>query len=147
MAMIATLAAALVWSGAVAAQPQAAPAAPTIVVVDEQAVVTREPVPHGAIRRGTAYRIIDAAPGRDSEFGHRVPDPDGAIGLHVLTPAEVHHLLSGVGEVESDGVKRRVGPGIIAYLLHRANVGNRQVGAKPLSLIVAYALKKQVAPK
>lgn len=126
---------------------QAASPAPAMVVVDERAVVKREPVPHGAIGMSTAYRITDAVPGRNFEFRRRILDKGAAIGLHVLSHDEVYYVLAGEGEVESDGVKRRLGPGMTAYLFDGANVGIRQTGRKPLSLIVAYPLKGRVSAK
>lgn len=122
-------------------------AAPPMVVVDERAVERREPVPHGAIGMSTAYRITDAVPGRNFEFRRRILDKGAAIGLHVLSHDEVYYVLAGEGEVTSDGVIRRVGPGMTAYLFDGANVGIRQTGAKPLSLIVAYPLKARVPAK
>ena len=122
-------------------------AAPPMVVVDERATVRREAAPHGAIGMSTAYRISDAVPGRNFEFRRRILDPGAAIGPHPLSHDEVYYVLSGEGEVESDGVKRRLTAGMTAYLFERATVGIRQVGAKPLSLIVAYPLKERVAPK
>ncbi len=123
---------------------QAASPAPPMVVVDERAVEKREPVPHGALGMSTAYRITDAVPGRNFEFRRRTLDKGAAIGLHVLSHDEVYYVLSGKGHVSSDGVTRRLGPGMTAYLFDGANVGIRQTGAKPLSLIVAYPLKARV---
>lgn len=122
-------------------------AAPPMVVVDERAVERREPVPHGAIGMSTAYRITDAVPGRNFEFRRRILDKGAAIGLHALSHDEVYYVLAGEGEVTSDGVVRRLGPGMTAYLFDGANVGIRQRGAKPLSLIVAYPLKARVPAK
>ncbi|MBN2970944.1 cupin domain-containing protein [Roseomonas aeriglobus] len=121
--------------------------APPMMVVDEKDVRTREPVPHGNIGMSTAWRITDAVPGRNFEFRRRALDKGAAIGLHVLSHDEVYYVLSGEGEVESDGTKRRLGPGMTAYLFEGANVGIRQTGAKPLSLIVAYPLKSRVPVK
>lgn len=122
-------------------------AAPPMVVVDERDVRTREPVPHGRIGMSTAWRISDAVPGRNFEFRRRALDKGAAIGLHVLGHDEVYYVLSGEGEVESDGVRRRLTAGMTAYLFDGANVGIWQRGKKPLSLIVAYPLKERVAPK
>ncbi len=121
--------------------------APPMVVVDERTVAKREPVPHGAIGMSTAYRITDAVPGRNFEFRRRILDKGAAIGLHVIAHDEVYYVLAGEGEVTSDGVVRRVGPGMTAYLFDGANVGIKQLGAKPLSLIVAYPLKARVPAK
>lgn len=121
--------------------------APAMVVVDEKDVKVREPVPHGAIGMSTAWRITDAVPARNFEFRRRTLDKGAAIGLHVIAHDEVYYVLSGVGEVESDGVKRRLTPGMTAYLFDGANVGIRQQGAEPLALIVAYPLKARVPAK
>ena len=114
-----------------------------MVVVDEKDVATREAVPHGRIGMSTAWRISDAVPGRTMEFRRRTLDKGAAIGLHVIAHDEVYYVLSGEGEVESDGVKRRLGPGMTAYLFDRANVGIRQVGDAPLALVIAYPLKER----
>jgi mannose-6-phosphate isomerase-like protein (cupin superfamily) len=123
-------------------------AAPPMVVIDETKVVREEAPPHGAIGMSTAYRISDAAPGRKMEFRKRVLHKGAAIGLHPIAHDEVYYVLSGEGEVESDGVKARLTPGMTAYLYDGANVGIRQLGDEPLALIISYPLEQRTgAPK
>jgi mannose-6-phosphate isomerase-like protein (cupin superfamily) len=86
----------------------------------------------------TAYRISDAAPNRTLEFRKRVLHKGASIGLHLLGHDEVYYVLSGQGDVTSDGETRRLGPGGAAYLYKGANVGVAQVGDEGLALIVAY---------
>ena len=122
-------------------------AALAMVVVDEKATLRREAPPHGAIGMSTAYRISDAVPGRAMEFRRRILDRGAAIGLHPIAHDEVYYVLAGEGEVESDGVKRRLGPGMTAYLFDGARVGIRQLGDAPLSLIISYPLKERAAAR
>ena len=85
--------------------------APPMVVIDEVDTVREEPPPHGAIGMSTAYRISDAAPApRTMEFRKRVLHPGAAIGLHPIKHDEVYYVLSGTGEVSSDGVTARLNP-------------------------------------
>ena len=109
-----------------------------MVVVDEEKVKRDEAPPHGAIGMSTAYRISDGVPNRAMEFRRRVLHVGAAIGLHVIKHDEVYYVLSGEGEVQSDGRAARLGPGMAAYLYTGANVGIRQMGNEPLSLIIAY---------
>jgi len=120
-----------------------AAAAPPMVVVDERTVVKQEPPPHGAIGMSTAYRISDAVPGRTMEFRKRVLHRGAAIGEHVISHDEVYYVLSGEGEVVSDGRTARLKPGMAAYLYSGANVGIRQLGTKPLVLIISYPVEKK----
>ena len=113
-------------------------AAPPVVIVNEADVVREEAPPHGAIGMSTAYRISDAVPNRTMEFRRRVLHVGAAIGAHVINHDEVYYVLSGEGEVLSDGVTARLGPGMAAYLYSGANVGIRQLGSEPLSLIITY---------
>jgi mannose-6-phosphate isomerase-like protein (cupin superfamily) len=114
-------------------------AAPPMVVVNERDVVRQEAPPHGAIGMSTAYRISDVVPQpRTMEFRKRVLHKGAAIGLHPITHDEVYYVLSGEGEVTSDGVSQRLRPGMAAYLYNGAVVGIRQIGRKPLSLIISY---------
>lgn len=114
-------------------------AAPPMVVVNERDVVRQEAPPHGAIGMSTAYRISDAVPQpRTMEFRKRVLHKGAAIGLHPIAHDEVYYVLSGEGEVTSDGVSQRLRPGMAAYLYDGAVVGIRQIGRKPLSLIISY---------
>jgi mannose-6-phosphate isomerase-like protein (cupin superfamily) len=114
-------------------------AAPPMVVVNERDVVRQEAPPHGAIGMSTAYRISDVVPQpRTMEFRKRVLHKGAAIGLHPIAHDEVYYVLSGEGEVTSDGVSQRLRPGIAAYLYDGAVVGIRQTGNKPLSLIISY---------
>ncbi len=122
------------------AAPAAALAAPPAVFVDEKEVMGAEPPPHGAIGMSTAYRISDAAPNRTMEFRKRVLHKGAAIGLHPIDHDEVYYVLSGQGEVTSDGVSRRLGPGGAAYLYGGATVGVAQVGEEDLVLIISYPL-------
>lgn len=110
-----------------------------MVVVQEDEVRVDEPPPHGAIGMSTAYRISDAAPApRAMEFRKRVLHVGAAIGLHALSHDEVYYVLSGEGEVVSDGEARRLTAGTAAYLHKDAVVGIRQLGTEPLALIVSY---------
>lgn len=114
-------------------------AAPPMVVVNERDVVRQEAPPHGAIGMSTAYRISDVVPQpRTMEFRKRVLHKGAAIGLHPIAHDEVYYVLSGEGEVTSDGVSQRLRPGMAAYLYNGAVVGIRQIGNKPLSLIISY---------
>jgi mannose-6-phosphate isomerase-like protein (cupin superfamily) len=114
-------------------------AAPPMVVVNERDVVRQEAPPHGAIGMSTAYRISDVVPQpRTIEFRKRVLHKGAAIGLHPIAHDEVYYVLSGEGEVTSDGVSQRLRPGMAAYLYDGAVVGIRQIGNKPLSLIISY---------
>jgi mannose-6-phosphate isomerase-like protein (cupin superfamily) len=117
-----------------------AQAAPAGVIVQEKDVVREEPPPHGQIGMSTAYRITDAVPGRSMEFRKRVLHVGAAIGLHPIDHDEVYYVLSGEGDVTSDGVTTRIGAGTAAYLFRGANVGIKQVGPEPLALIISYPL-------
>ena len=118
-------------------------AAPPMAVIDERNVVRQEPPPHGEIGMSTAYRISDAVPQpRTMEFRKRVLHVGAAIGVHPIAHDEVYYVLSGEGEVESDGVVRRIGPGVAAYLYTGAKVGIRQLGKAPLALIISYPVVK-----
>jgi mannose-6-phosphate isomerase-like protein (cupin superfamily) len=113
-----------------------------MVVVDEAATVRDEPPPHGAIGMSTAYRISDGVPARTMEFRKRVLHPGAAIGEHVIAHDEVYYVLSGEGEVVSDGRTAHLGPGMAAYLYTGANVGIRQLGDEPLTLIISYPVDR-----
>ncbi len=123
----------------------AAAAAP-MVIVDETAVVRQEPPPHGAIGMSTAWRISDAVPNRTMEFRKRGLHVGAAIGDHVINHDEVYYVLSGEGEVVSDGRTAPLKPGMAAYLYSGANVGIRQLGSEPLVLIISYPVVAKAAP-
>ena len=117
-------------------------AAPPMVVVNERDVAREEAPPHGAIGMSTAYRISDAVPQpKTMEFRKRVLHKGAAIGLHPITHDEVYYVLSGEGEVTSDGVTQKLKAGMAAYLYDGAVVGIKQVGRKPLTLIISYPVK------
>jgi mannose-6-phosphate isomerase-like protein (cupin superfamily) len=119
-------------------------AAPAMVIVHEEDVKREEAPPHGAIGMSTAYRISDAAPApRAMEFRKRVLHKGAAIGLHPIRHDEVYYVLSGEGDVTSDGITRRMGPGMAAYLYKEAVVGIKQVGSKPLTIIISYPNNQQ----
>jgi mannose-6-phosphate isomerase-like protein (cupin superfamily) len=121
-----------------------AAAAPAMVVVREEDVKREEPPPHGKIGMSTAYRISDAAPApRAMEFRKRVLHKGAAIGLHPISHDEVYYVLSGEGDVTSNGVTQRLKPGMAAYLYKDAVVGIAQVGKKPLTIIVSYPNNQQ----
>ena len=119
-------------------------AAPAMAIVRDDEVRRDEAPPHGAIGMSTAYRISDAVPQpRTMEFRKRVLHPGAAIGLHRIAHDEVYYVLSGQGEVTSDGVTRPIGAGMTAYLYDGATVGIRQLGAEPLALIVSYPIPRR----
>ena len=114
-------------------------AAPPAVFVNEADVVKREVPPHNGKGMSTAYRISDAAPEpRAMEFKKRVLHKGALIGLHVLSHDEVYYVLSGEGDVTSDGLTKRLKAGGAAYLYKGNNVGIAQVGDTDLAIIVAY---------
>lgn len=119
------------------AQAEDQPARP-MVVVDEATIVRDEPPPHGAIGMSTVYRLSSVVPGRTMEFRKRVLHPGAAIGEHPIDHDEVYYVLSGEGEVVSDGRTTHVGPGMAAYFYAGAKVGIRQLGDEPLALIISY---------
>ena len=117
-------------------------AAPPMVVVNERDVKREEAPPHGRIGMSTAYRITDSVPQpKTMEFRKRVLHKNAAIGLHPIAHDEVYYVLSGEGEVTSDGVTQRLKPGMAAYLYDGAVVGIKQIGRKPLTLIISYPVK------
>lgn len=129
---------------ATAQTPAKAPTkTPPMAIIDERTVTRDEAPPHGAIGMSTAYRISDAAPGRLMEFRKRTLHVGAEIGLHVIDHDEVYYVLEGEGAVSSDGKAQRIGPGVAAYLYSGANVGIKQLGARPLTLIIAYPLKER----
>lgn len=119
-----------------------AAAAPPMVVIDETTVIKQEAPPHGAIGLSTAYRISDAVPNRTMEFRKRALHVGAAIGEHVIAHDEVYYVLSGEGEVVSDGNTARLGPGMAAYLYSGAKVGIKQLGSEPLVMIISYPVVK-----
>jgi mannose-6-phosphate isomerase-like protein (cupin superfamily) len=135
--MLVRLTAALVPAALVLAAAPAL-AGPAAVIVDETQVMKREPPPHGAIGMSTAYRISDVAANRTMEFRKRVLHVGAAIGAHPIDHDEVYYVLSGEGEVVSDGKAARLTAGMAAYLYKSAVVGIRQVGDKDLTLIISY---------
>ncbi len=117
--------------------------APPMVVIDEREKVREEAPPHGAIGMSTAYRISDGVPQRTMEFRRRILHVGAAIGMHPIDHDEVYYVLSGEGEVTSDGQTARLGAGMAAYLYTGAQVGIRQVGNEPLSLIISYPVSRR----
>ncbi|WP_310531062.1 cupin domain-containing protein [Novosphingobium sp.] len=114
-------------------------AAPAMVVIDEKTTRREEVPPHGAIGMSTAYRISDAVPAPHAmEFRRRVLHRGAAVGEHPIAHDEVYYVLSGEGEVLSDGVRRKLTAGMAAYLYKGAKVGIWQKGKQPLSLIISY---------
>jgi len=124
-------------AGTSEAEPPAV--APPMVVIREAETRREEPPPHGAIGMSTAFRISDAVPApRAMEFRRRVLHIGAAIGEHPIDHDEVYYVLSGRGEVVSDGVRAILEPGMAAYLYRGAVVGIAQVGDAPLDLIISY---------
>ena len=121
-------------------------AAPPAVIVREADVAREEVPPHKGVGMSTAYRMSDAAPGRNFEFRKRTLHPGSSIGLHVLSHDEVYYVISGAGVVTSDGKESAMEAGTAAYLYEGADVGIRQTGSEPLVLIIAYPLKERVKP-
>lgn len=126
---------------------QATPASPPAgvgLVIREADVMVRQPPPHNGTGMSTAYRISDAAPNRAMEFRKRVMHPGSSIGLHLIAHDEVYYVISGQGDVISDGVTTRMGPGDTAYLYDGGNVGITQIGDEDLVLIIAYPTAQRV---
>lgn len=121
-----------------------APVHPMVVVREADVRVEQNPPPHNGVGNSTAFRLSDAAPGRNFEFRKRILHPGASIGLHVLSHDEVYYVISGQGEVTSDGRTEVMGPESSAYLYEGADVGIKQVGEEPLVLIIAYPLGRRL---
>ena len=124
-------------------QEPASPPAGTAVIVRGEDVRVSQPPPHGGRGMSTAYRISDIAPNRAMEFRVRVMHPGSSIGLHPLIHDEVYYVVSGAGDVTSDGETTRLGAGDAAYLYDGNNVGIEQVGEEDLVLIISYPLRER----
>jgi len=125
---------------------QAAPASPpagTGVVIREADTMVRQVPPHNGEGMSTAYRISDGVPNRAMEFRKRVLHPGAAIGLHPIAHDEVYYVVSGEGEVTSDGVTTPMRAGDAAYLFDGNVVGIRQTGEVDLVLIISYPLAQR----
>lgn len=123
-----------------------APASPPMgvgLVIHEADTMVRQPPPHNGTGMSTAYRISGMAPNRSMEFRKRIMHPGSSIGLHVITRDEVYHVVSGEGDVTTDGVTTRMKAGDTAYLYDGGNVGIQQVGEDDLVLIIAYPLARR----
>ncbi|WGM31200.1 cupin domain-containing protein [Brevundimonas sp. NIBR11] len=126
---------------------QAAPASPPAgvgVVIHEADTRVEQVPPHNGTGMSTAYRISDVAPNRAMEFRKRVMHPGSSIGLHLIAHDEVYYVVSGEGDVISDGVTTRMTAGDTAYLYDGNNVGITQVGDEDLVLIIAYPTAQRV---
>lgn len=121
----------------------ASPPAGVGIVVHEADVRVQQVPPHNGTGMSTAYRISDVAPNRSMEFRKRVMHPGASIGLHVIAHDEVYHVVSGEGDVISDGVTTRMKAGDTAYLYDGNNVGITQVGEEDLVLIISYPLARR----
>ena len=121
----------------------ASPPAGVGLVIHEADTMVRQPPPHNGRGMSTAYRISGVAPNRSMEFRKRVMHPGSSIGLHVIAHDEVYHVVSGEGDVTTDGVTTRMKAGDTAYLYDGGNVGIQQVGADDLVLIIAYPLARR----
>ncbi|WP_292080161.1 MULTISPECIES: cupin domain-containing protein [Brevundimonas] len=123
-----------------------APASPPMgvgLVIHEADTMVRQPPPHNGTGMSTAYRISGMAPNRSMEFRKRIMHPGSSIGLHVIAHDEVYHVVSGEGDVTTDGVTTRMKAGDTAYLYDGGNVGIQQVGEDDLVLIIAYPLARR----
>jgi len=121
----------------------ASPPAGVGLVIHETDTMVRQPPPHNGTGMSTAYRISGVAPNRSMEFRKRVMHPGSSIGLHVIAHDEVYHVVSGEGDVTTDGVTTRMKTGDTAYLYDGGNVGIQQVGEDDLVLIIAYPLARR----
>ena len=123
-------------------QPASPPAGDAIIIRGEDVMVRQAP-PHNGEGMSTAYRLSDAAPGRNMEFRVRVMHPGASIGLHPISHDEVYYVVSGMGDVTADGVTNRLNAGDAAYLYDGEVVGIEQVGDEDMVLIIAYPLAER----
>jgi mannose-6-phosphate isomerase-like protein (cupin superfamily) len=133
---------ALALIAALQAQPASPPVGTGVVIREADAMVRQVP-PHNGEGMSTAYRISDGVPNRAMEFRKRVMHPGAAIGLHPIAHDEVYYVVSGEGEVTSDGVTTPMRAGDAAYLFDGNVVGIRQTGEVDLVLIISYPLAQR----
>lgn len=117
-----------------------AQAAPPAVIVSENDVIRQEPPPHGAIGESTVYRLADQVPARSMDFRKRILHQGAALGVHPIDHDEVYYVLSGEGVLTSAEHETALKTGMMAYLYRGDQVGLRQNGKEPLTIIVSYPL-------
>lgn len=117
------------FAGAASAEP--------FVVVNERNLAQQES-PHGAIGMTTAYRYTDNVENAAVALRRRTFHPNSEWGDHEIGHDQIYYVVSGEGEITSDGVTRRLTAGMAAYVFKGAVVRVKQIGAEPFSVIMAW---------
>lgn len=111
-----------------------------MIIVNEADIARDEPAPHSDLGMTTRFGLTDTVPNRRFDFRKRSLHKGAALGLHHVEHDEVYYVVSGEGDVTSDGETRRLTPGMMAYLYKGALISLTQVGEDPLVIILTYTL-------
>jgi quercetin dioxygenase-like cupin family protein len=115
----------------------AAPA-PRSFVQAEADIAVVQPGPHEGTGTTTAFPFFAAEPGLGFVFRKRILPPGASIGSHRNDKDEIYYVLSGEGELELQGERRRVRAGDAILTRNGHTHGLRAMGASDLVIFVVY---------
>jgi PelA/Pel-15E family pectate lyase len=107
------------------------------VIVDGVAI-QRQERPHGDVGLTTVYRYTDAVKNPAVVLRGRTFHVGAAWGDHDVTHDQIYYVESGEMEMVTNGVTRRLTPGMTAFVYDKSLVRFKQVGSEPLALIMAW---------
>jgi PelA/Pel-15E family pectate lyase len=111
--------------------------AQALLVVDG-AAIRRQERPHGDVGLTTVYRYTDAVKDPAVVLRGRTFHVGAAWGDHDVTHDQIYYVESGEMELVTNGVTRRLTPGMTAFVHDKSLVRFKQVGTEPLALLMAW---------
>ena len=89
----------------------------------------------------TRWKMIfssDRTPTGAMSIGMAEIAPGGSLDRHHHAPPEIYHVLEGSGEVEIEGVRHRLTPGLSVFIPGNARHMTRDLGSVPLRFLFVF---------
>lgn len=111
---------------------------PGYIINHEKDIAVNEPGPHDGGGKTTAYPFFSKFKEAKVAFRKRVLQPGATIGYHLQEQQEIYYILSGKGELTTNGKTITVSAGDAILTLPGSHHGLKPVGNEGLSLIINY---------
>jgi quercetin dioxygenase-like cupin family protein len=108
------------------------------IIDHEKEIAHDEPGPHDGGGKTTAFPFFSKFKGAKMAFRKRILHPGATIGYHLQEQQEIYYILSGKGELTTNGKTITVSTGDAILTLPGSHHGLKPVGNDDLAMLITY---------
>jgi quercetin dioxygenase-like cupin family protein len=108
------------------------------IINHEKDIAVAEPGPHDGGGKTTAFPFFSKFKGAKMAFRKRILQPGATIGYHLQEQQEIYYILSGKGELTTNGKPITVSTGDAILTLPGNHHGLKPAGNEDLAVLITY---------